>query len=314
MIYVMYVVIAVGVIFLSNKASKYVDLLDKTTTLSGAFIGGIMLSAVTSLPELFTSISSTLLVGKPELCMGNILGSNIFNVAVLALLIILNWKAFSAAKIAKSHVTVTLSLMLIYVAILLNKYGVLSFEILTISFTSLMIGVLYFISLKHLSAENGGEVEEEVSCELTKKQIITRLFVASIGIIGLSIAITFVTDQIAINLNLGNGLAGAIFLGVATSLPEVTATISLFKMKNYNIAIVNIIRSNLFNFLVLASTDVIEIGKGLYSFEDPKTLSWLVFGAIATPLLLVFFRQKEAKRQVLFPYAIIACYLAFLFL
>ena len=59
MIYILYLVLAAGVVFSSNLAAKYVDILDKQTRLSGAFIGGVMLSAVTSLPELFTSISST---------------------------------------------------------------------------------------------------------------------------------------------------------------------------------------------------------------------------------------------------------------
>ena len=50
MIYLIYLLLAVTVTLLSVKASDYVDLLDKKTSLSGAFIGGILLSAVTSLP------------------------------------------------------------------------------------------------------------------------------------------------------------------------------------------------------------------------------------------------------------------------
>ena len=53
MIYLEYVIAAAIVVVLSMKASDYIDLLDKNTRLSGAFLGGIMLSAVTSLPELF---------------------------------------------------------------------------------------------------------------------------------------------------------------------------------------------------------------------------------------------------------------------
>ena len=81
---VKYAVVASLVVWLSIKASKYIDMLDKTTKLSGAFLGGVLLSAVTSLPELFTSISATVLLKKPSLCIGNILGSDIFNLAILA--------------------------------------------------------------------------------------------------------------------------------------------------------------------------------------------------------------------------------------
>ena len=84
MIYLEYLVVAAFVVILSIKASNYIDLLDKNTELSGAFLGGIMLSAVTSLPELFTSISATVLLNRPGLCMGNILGSDLFNLVAIS--------------------------------------------------------------------------------------------------------------------------------------------------------------------------------------------------------------------------------------
>ena len=79
MYYALFILLAAAVVFLSIKLAKYVDLLDKTTKISGAFIGAVLLAAVTSLPELFTSISATLIVRENELVLGNILGSNLFN-------------------------------------------------------------------------------------------------------------------------------------------------------------------------------------------------------------------------------------------
>ena len=63
MIYVAYLVAAFAVAFLSVKVYKYVDLLVKHTNLSGAFIGRILLSAVTLLPELLTTLSATAWLG-----------------------------------------------------------------------------------------------------------------------------------------------------------------------------------------------------------------------------------------------------------
>ncbi len=77
MIYLGYLLTAAAVVILSIKASQYIDLLDKHTRLSGAFLGGVMLSAVTSFPELFTSISAVLLFERPAFSMGNILGSDL---------------------------------------------------------------------------------------------------------------------------------------------------------------------------------------------------------------------------------------------
>ncbi|MGL5259507.1 MAG: hypothetical protein ACRC7V_05305, partial [Lachnospiraceae bacterium] len=99
MIYFMYLCVAVGVTLLSIKAADYVDLLEKKTSLSGAFIGGILLSAVTSLPEMFTSISSTMIFHEAGLCIGNILGSDLFNFMILSILILISLKSFCKVKI-----------------------------------------------------------------------------------------------------------------------------------------------------------------------------------------------------------------------
>ena len=81
MIIIGYLILAVIVMGFSIQLSNYVDIIDKRTSISGAFIGGVILAAITSLPELFTSISATALLGQPELVIGNILGSDIFTSA-----------------------------------------------------------------------------------------------------------------------------------------------------------------------------------------------------------------------------------------
>ena len=92
---IIYVVLAGGLVFLSDKLGNYIDLLDKKTKISGAFLGGVLLAAVTSLPELFTSISATLFVHEKDLVIGNVLGSNLFNLSVLGFCLLVFFKLFS---------------------------------------------------------------------------------------------------------------------------------------------------------------------------------------------------------------------------
>ena len=246
MIYVVYLCVAAGLTFLAIKAADYVDLIDKKTSLSGAFIGGVMLSAVTSLPEMFTSISSTLMLKQPGLCMGNILGSDLFNLLILAVLALVFFRTYSKADISKSHLYVLGTILVGYAAILLNMLGILKVEILTVSITSLIIFVCYGVSFKHLSGEEG-EASDEDDSRLTLKQVIVRFVLVSIGIIALSIVISYVTDEISDKLNLGKGIAGALFMGIATSLPELASSVALFKKKSFDIAAGNMIGSNIFN-------------------------------------------------------------------
>lgn len=319
MIYLIYALVASIVVLLSIKVSDYVDLIDKNTSLSGAFIGGIMLSAVTSLPELLTTISATAWLGNPDLSLGNILGSNLFNLTVLAVLILLSNKVFKKSFISKSHSTTNGLLCLIYGTFLLNLFGFLRFEIFSINITSLFILIFYIFGLKTMAgdikeSDSDEEEEQEKTSTLTLKQIIFRFVVSSIGLVISSILITYITDNISVKLNLESGIAGALFLGIATSLPEVTSCISLVKKGNYNLAVGNILGSNIFNFLVLFIADLIYTKRTIYLFDDGQTVNLLVLGAIATRLMMSILNDKKKKSYpvLLNSIGIIICYFLFL--
>ena len=114
-----YLVLAALVIFLSIKLSKYVDLLDKKTKIAGALLGGILLAGVTSLPELFTSLTGTLIVGKNDLVLGNIMGSDFFDIIIFGVVYFLCFKKFTEGKVGKQHYLSCLftAIMLIVVTI-----------------------------------------------------------------------------------------------------------------------------------------------------------------------------------------------------
>ena len=312
MIFVIYALIAAAVTLLSIKAADYVELVDKKTSLSGAFIGGILLSAVTSLPELFTSLSSTLLLDEPGLCIGNILGSNLFNLTALAVMIVLFSRTFAHADIAHSHQNVLWLLLAAYGAIALNMLGVLSMELFTVSITSIILIACYAASVKYLSGEDSGEDDAEDTNPLTLKQVLIRFALVAVGIVVLSILISQVTDMLAEELNLGKSLAGALFMGVATSLPELSSTIALFRKKCFDIAVGNIVGSNIFNLIILSVSDVLYTGTGLYDFSDSKTVALLVFGFLAHPLILCALKLRHRWVQVGMSVGAVASYVGFL--
>ena len=308
-----YIVVASLVVFFSIKASKYIDMLDKTTKLSGAFLGGVLLSAVTSLPELFTSISATLLIVKPSLCLSNILGSNIFNMAMLALATLTTIKHFAKAKISRGNILVTLFVLLIYIALLLNMFNVLNLEVATVNIVSLAIVLLYAFGVRYLAGESG--CIDEACCRditLSRRQIVLRFILSSVAIIALSILMTYVTDDIATEFSIGSGLAGALFLGVATSLPEVSSTVMLVRMRNFNIAVGNIVGSNLFNFTILCVADVLALQQNIYDYSDAKVVGLLEFGLFATLALLPMLYLRKRWEKVVTALAVILCYVAFL--
>ena len=324
MIYILYIITVAAVVWFSILASRYIDMIDRSTKLSGAFLGGVLLSAITSLPELFTSISATILIDSPSLCIGNILGSNLFNFGMLAVVILFYLKGFAASHLSCSHKKVMLLLFMMYCAIALNWQfmaedniiiGNSDNPLLFVSVTSLILIALYALSVRYLASDNGecedGECEE---VKLSLRAIVVRFIAASIGIIVASIILTYITDDIAERLHLGSGLAGALFLGVATSLPEVTSTISLFRMRNFDIAFGNIAGSNVFNYFVLAIADVLYAGGSVYHFGDEKVINLTIFGLASTALIYLLLKIRSPWVKALLALGTVGCYFAFLLL
>ena len=108
-----YLILAGGLVFLSDKLGNYIDLLDKKTNLSGAFLGGVLLAAVTSLPELFTSVSAAR-KGNDDIAVGNILGSNIFNILfIVGLSSLMTSVPFDASFLIDSGISLVAALLII---------------------------------------------------------------------------------------------------------------------------------------------------------------------------------------------------------
>lgn len=322
MIIIGYLILAVIVMGFSIQLSNYVDIIDKRTSISGAFIGGVILAAITSLPELFTSISATALLGQPELVIGNILGSDIFNTAVLASLFLAFPKRFRRARIGASH---NLSLVLvaaIYLYLIVVLGLGLEFTIFNVSIHSIVLLAVYLYGVRTMSADDGvSNSDDGASSQLSMKQIIFRFVLCSVGLVAASIALTYATDAIASRYQIGTTLAGALLLGVATSLPELTSSINLAKLGNFNAMTGNILGSNLFNFAILTVADLTYAGGSLY-VTTSQTWLLLIFGLasaifIAMPILYKSKGRRKyprLRKTIYFipPALVLASYFAFL--
>lgn len=296
MIYIFYLILAILVVFLSVRLSYYVDFLDKKTNLSGAFIGGIMLAAVTSLPELFSSLTAIINLDQPNLIQGNVLGSNMLNLCILATLLLFTCKQYKKATMSKFHRYTIMYGLLMYIIVLFAIINpmIINVGILKFNFATILIPLVYLINIKIM--DNSGvtdEIDENIKIDLTIKQIIVRFILYSIALIIVSVILTQVTDKIADRLNLGVTLAGAVFLGVATSLPELSSAITLVKIGNFDASFGNIIGSNLFNFIVICFSDVIYLKGSIYNY-DQEVIYLLGFGifSMLCALGLAFFKRK----------------------
>lgn len=311
MIYCLYLILAVAVVFLSVKLSYYVDCLDRKTSLSGAFIGGIMLAAITSLPELFSSITAIVHLDQPSLVQGNALGSNILNLCIIASLLTLFHKQYKKAQLSSTHKTTIILGIIMYGLVIIAiqfpmmiQLGFLQFNLIT-----LVLLFIYFLNIKQMS-DDSDEPDKNVSeIKLSVKQILIRFIFIGLTLICVSILLTQITDIIANKLQLGVTVSGAIFLGIATSLPELSSVIALIKINNYNAAFGNIVGSNLFNFMVLCFSDFMYT-KGSIYIHDAQLQYLLGFGIIAMLATLgLYFFNKKPWIVILCGLLILSCYI-----
>ncbi|MCR5332550.1 MAG: hypothetical protein K6E11_00790 [Bacilli bacterium] len=322
-----YVVVAAIVVFLSIKLSDFVDLLDKKTNLSGALLGSILLAAVTSLPELFTSITATVLIHDNSLVLGNILGSDIFNITLFAIVYIFFFKKLATSKVGKFHL-ITLMFVGIFYAVTTIASFVFDFRgILWGWFNpmSIAIVIIYAICVWKTPKIEEPDDEEEDASKLTVKQIALLFTLFAILLIGASIGITYLTSWVVDVYGFGSTFGGALFLGVATSLPEMTSTINLCKKKNFNAAYGNILGSCTFNFIILALADALSFNTKTTLYKaDQSSFFLLILGGFSLLIALISilmtlsksFRATIAYRIIFITFGIllIGTYVTFLVL
>ncbi len=312
MIYLQYLILAGLVVFLSIFLSKYVDALDKKTNLSGAFIGGVLLAAVTSLPEFITSLTAIFSLNQPNLVQGNVFGSNIFNLTILGACILLFPKKFKTSYLSKSHLLTSIFTILIFIICLLGmKYNYsLNLGFLNISYASIAILVLYIINIAKTNdgGESDGSLDDNVN--LTVKQIIFRFIICSILLVLFSMMLTKVTDKLNSQLGLGATVGGAIFLGIATSLPELTSSFNLVRLGNFNASFGNVIGSNIFNFTILSIGDIFYSKGNIFS-PDKQSNNLIIWGIISTIIVIsTLYTKKSEKTSMFLGLLIIVSYIA----
>ncbi len=314
MIIIVFLLLALLTIYLSIKLSFYADVISKSFKINTALIGGILLAGLTSLPEFVTCISSIYL-NNPYLAIGDILGSNVFNIAIVSVLDIIFIKRFIFNNTSKKHYLVYVLLIINYIFIYLYLNGNLSFSILNLgipTFVIIITYIYYFFSISQRKEQKDERNNLQVNHPILKFVVVAIFMVLS------SIGLTFIVNVIAkSNPTFSSSLLGALLLGITTSLPEVIAFITLIKLNSYDIAVSNIIGSNLFNLVVLAVGDFFTKVNNIYFYSDMESI-FLIKLAIITTLLSLFQNQrKKVKRKILYiipSVIIIILYFIFLFL
>ncbi|MEG0296438.1 MAG: calcium/sodium antiporter [Clostridium sp.] len=255
-----YILLLIGFVLLIKGADIFVDgaaATSKKLGIPAVIVGLTIVSLGTSAPELAVSTISSI-QGSNELALGNVLGSNIFNTLVvlgastIIMPLIIKKKAIKKDFIINIAV-VGLLFFLTFDGIIFgtsNEIGRIDGIIL------LTVCIVYTICLinqarKNSTIQNESEEEKQERNEIKIGSNVVKILIGVAGIvIGGNVVVTSATD-IAVALGMSQKLVGLTIVAIGTSLPElVTSAVAAFKGEE-DIALGNILGSNIFNILLI---------------------------------------------------------------
>ena len=255
-------------------------------------IGMTVVSFATSAPELIVSIKAAL-NGYPDLALGNVVGSNIANLAfVLGITLLI-----AKIDVQKSFFTINWLVMIIASLLLcfflLNDYVISTIEGVFL-FLFLTIFLIYLLKFQKQVVEE--ELSEDI-ISLSKLKTLVFLIIGSVGLWGGSEFLIKGATNLALDFGVSERIIGITLVSVGTSIPELTASIIAVLKKEKAISLGNLVGSNIFNILaVVGITSIITPITASDSTLYTHDIYWMLGVSLLLPML-VFMPKKMQLDQ-----------------
>jgi cation:H+ antiporter len=308
LIWLQFVICTAVIVYGGSRLSHYGDVIAEKTGMGRTWIGVILMASATSLPELFTGISSVAIFNAPNIAAGDVLGSCMFNLLILAMLDV-GRRVAPILTLAHQGQILTAS------------FGVLLLGLTTISLLagrsiptlgwigvySLVVPIVYlgamrivFIYERRRIAEFLTEVKEEAHYEHVSRFVAYRRFAFfALIIVVAATYLPYVADQLATITGLGRTFVGSILVALSTSLPEIVVGRAALRMGAVDLAVGNVLGSNLFNLLILAIDDMFFL-KGPLLSSVSATHALTACAAITMTAITMIALMYRSKKRVLF--------------
>ncbi len=281
---------AVAVIFLGIHLAKYGDALATLTGWGRLFVGSLLVALATSLPELSNNITAVR-IDEPELALGDVLGSNVVNLLVLAVVaLIFGGKRFLRQVAPEQGYLIVLAAILTGLAVILAAWNSLLPGPLTegnfwqIGFSSIFLLVVYLVGMRMVyrhPPESQGEGEDDVEISLGRAWVL--FGIVSLGVVVSGIFLAQSSAWIAESTGISSGIVGILAVAIVTSMPELSATIGAARLGAADLAVAGVYGSCVFNITILAYADFFFRNGVILNFAAPEHF---VSGGIAVGLIM----------------------------
>ncbi|OGB50897.1 MAG: cation transporter [Burkholderiales bacterium RIFOXYD12_FULL_59_19] len=295
--------LCVGLIgFAGVRLSRYGDAIATHTGLSRNWVGLILLATVTSLPELVTGLSAVTLAAAPDIAVGDVLGSCAFNLVILALVDIFYRNNSLYQQVGQGHVvSAGFGVILLAgaaLAVLLGAQGMMP-AIGHISMASVLLLGIYLVAMRTLyviEQRHQGHTEATQRPDMTLKTALMGYGLASMVIVGAGIWLPMVGVELARLMGWSNSFVGTLFIAFATSVPELATTWGAVRIGALDMAVGNLLGSNLFDVLILAIDDVAYVKGAIYAQVSLVHAATAITACLMSGIVIVSLASRPTWR------------------
>ncbi|MDY0331548.1 MAG: sodium:calcium antiporter [Thiomonas sp.] len=283
--------------------------------LTGSWVGLAMLASVTSLPELLTGVSAVTLAHSPNIALGDALGSCVIN---LGFLVVVDFVLRDEPLYRKTSASHLLSgafgvVMLGFVAMNILLAGTPGFShpaVDGVGLYSPVIVLLYLVALRLVfqherrrpsSPAEAAQPHEGAARQSSVWQSLGRFMLSALVVAAAGVWLPVAGAQLADALQWNRSFIGTLFIALTTSLPELAVTLSAIKLRALDMAVGNLLGSNLFNVVIIAIDDVAYRQGVLLAHVSPLHAVTALSAVVMTGLAMIglFYRpQSRVLRTV----------------
>ncbi len=261
-----------------TRLVRYGDIVGAKTGLTGSWVGMVLIGVVTSLPELMTGLSAVALAGVPDIAVGNALGACIVNLLLFVLLDLLHRKESIYGVASRGHTLAAAvgaaGFAIVGGASVLHTLGH-DGSIAHVGFYSPLLLVAYAIAMRLIYRHERQEVEDFAVRQASRYPDVSLR--RALGGYGLAAAVVvaagtwlpFAGERIADETGWANSFVGSVIVSIATTIPETVVTLTALRIGAVDVAIGNLLGSNLFNIAIIAIDDLAFPGGALLAHAAP---------------------------------------------
>jgi cation:H+ antiporter len=256
--WITFLLTSTAIVLAGIKLASFGEALGKRSGIGQGWIGLLFLATITSIPELTTTVTGAT-IGVPNIALGNALGSNLFNIAIIVVMDIFLIGRGPFLRLVKPYHTASGGIAILLTALVMLGITVAPnaaiLGVNPISFIILFTYIAGVFLLYRIEKRDGGEAKVTKKTMGLRRAIVGFCFSGGVIIVS-GVFLIHASKAIAENTALSASFMGAILVAIATSLPELATSIGALKIKAYDMILGNLFGSNMFNILTVFFADV----------------------------------------------------------